>query len=333
MDKILTIVIPAYNVENYIEKTIESLIIPEILDDIEILIINDGSLDTTEQKALVYEEKYPDSIRIISKNNGGHGSAINCGIQNATGKYVKILDGDDWVDKIGIQKLVEKLKKNSQYDLIINPFETVNNNTGAKERKEFSGVKFNYEYSFDEICSLDTVFGMPAITYLTSLLKEHHIHIDENRYYVDQEYNLFPVPYIKSVVFYEDCIYQYRIFNQSQSVSRNNFCKNRKMHEEVIFSLLEFLNQKKEEMSRNKIEYFLFAVTKMLSVQFNIYFLMDSNIKVKQEMLQFYEKVNNLCPEVFSVSKNKRIRLLVKSRFCLYPILAFVTKQMKKNVN
>lgn len=111
MDKILTIVIPAYNVENYIEKTIESLIIPEILDDIEILIINDGSLDTTEQKALVYEEKYPDSIRIISKNNGGHGSAINCGIQNATGKYVKILDGDDWVDKIGIQKLVEKLKK------------------------------------------------------------------------------------------------------------------------------------------------------------------------------------------------------------------------------
>lgn len=330
MIKILTVVIPAYNVEKYIDKTINTLIIPDILDDIEILIINDGSFDTTKEKAMIYENLYPQSIRVISKSNGGHGSAINCGIENASGKYIKILDGDDWVEGIGMKKLVENLKRDSEYDLVLNPFETVDNRTGEKEKKEFPGIKYGYKYNFCELCLSNNVFGLPAITFRTSLLKENGICIDENKYYVDQEYILYPVPYIQSVILYEDCVYQYRIFNQAQSVSRDNFCKNRKMHQEIIYTLLEFLKQNERQMDWERTKYFLFAVSKMLSVQFDIYLLMCDGKEAKKEMIEFYKKASSLCPEVFSISKNRRIKLLIKSKFSLYSVIACITKYMKK---
>ena len=96
--KILTITVPAYNAEKYLDRCLQSFLVPEILDALEVLVINDGSRDSTSDIASRYVNQYPDTFHLINKKNGGHGSGINCGIAHATGKYFKIVDADDWLN-------------------------------------------------------------------------------------------------------------------------------------------------------------------------------------------------------------------------------------------
>ena len=95
MGKILTIVIPTYNMEKYLDKCLSSLIMPRNMDDLEVLIVNDGSKDSSLQIARRYEALYPQTFIVIDKDNGNYGSCINCGLKNASGKYFKVLDADD----------------------------------------------------------------------------------------------------------------------------------------------------------------------------------------------------------------------------------------------
>lgn len=111
MNKILTITVPSYNTEKYIDECMPFLLDDSIVDDIEILVVSDGSKDKTVEVATKWSEKYPQTIRVIEKENGGHGSTINRGILEARGKYFKVVDGDDWVKTDNLVKLVDFLKK------------------------------------------------------------------------------------------------------------------------------------------------------------------------------------------------------------------------------
>ena len=97
--KVLSVVVPMYNVEAYISQCLDSFAVPEVLGQVEILVIDDGGTDGSAAIAQTYEEKYPGSYRVIHKENGGHGSTINKGIETASGKYFRVVDGDDWVDR------------------------------------------------------------------------------------------------------------------------------------------------------------------------------------------------------------------------------------------
>ena len=110
-EKILTVTIPSYNVEAYLEDCLESFVNSEVMDDIEVLIVNDGSSDNTAKIAQRYVDKYENTFRLINKENGGHGSTINTGVREAKGKYFKVVDGDDWVDTRSFIHLVKVLKE------------------------------------------------------------------------------------------------------------------------------------------------------------------------------------------------------------------------------
>lgn len=121
MEKILTVVVPTYNAEKYLRDNLESFEIPELMQDIEILIVNDGSTDHSLEIAREYAERYPDTYRVITKENGGHGSGINCGIEYALGSYFKVVDADDWVGKEAFVSLVRTLKT-SDADVVYSGF-------------------------------------------------------------------------------------------------------------------------------------------------------------------------------------------------------------------
>ena len=125
MNKILTISIASYNAEKDIPRCLDSFIQTTVFDKLDIIVVNDGSSDNTSQVASEYAKKYPNSIRVVDKENGGHGSTINTGITYAKGKYFKIVDSDDWVNKDGLEDLVSYLE-NNDIDLVINPFHTIN---------------------------------------------------------------------------------------------------------------------------------------------------------------------------------------------------------------
>ena len=95
MNKILSIVVPVYNTEKYIKRCLDSIVIDDVIEDIEILIVSDGSKDSAINIAKEYNEKYPKSVIIVEKDNGGHGSTINKGLEIASGKYFRVLDSDD----------------------------------------------------------------------------------------------------------------------------------------------------------------------------------------------------------------------------------------------
>lgn len=221
MSKVLTIVIPSYNVEAYLRDTLESFIAPEILSDIEVLIVNDGSKDQTPEIAKEYEEKYPDTFRLISKKNGGHGSTINRGIEEATGKYFKVVDGDDWVNTSDFVELVRKLKF-TDADYVVTKYYQVNDKTKEKKVIEFPFLKRNPKCKFDEAAK-HVQIPMHALVIKTFILQEYQIRLDEHCFYVDVEYILFPIPYVKTVEYYDIIVYMYRLAVATQSVSMQGF--------------------------------------------------------------------------------------------------------------
>ena len=116
--KALTILIPVYNTEKYIKRCLDSLIVSEIMDDIEILVVNDGGKDHSVEIIQKYVDSYPETVRLIDKENGGHGSTINAGIKEAKGKYFRVLDSDDWFNSTDFVKFVNRLKSEDA-DLVV----------------------------------------------------------------------------------------------------------------------------------------------------------------------------------------------------------------------
>ena len=106
--KYISFAIPCYNSEAYMAQAIESILPGG--EDVEILIVNDGSKDRTAEIGKEYEEKYPGIVKLINKENGGHGDAVNAGLSHASGKYFKVVDSDDWVDRISLMKILNVLK-------------------------------------------------------------------------------------------------------------------------------------------------------------------------------------------------------------------------------
>ena len=109
--KTLTFVVPAYNMTEYLERCVMSLIAAKRNDDIEVLIVDDGSSDGTLEMAQKFEARYPGIVRAIHQENKGHGGAVNTGIAAASGMYVKVVDADDWVGPESLEQVMAVLRE------------------------------------------------------------------------------------------------------------------------------------------------------------------------------------------------------------------------------
>ena len=189
MEKLLTVVIPSYNVEQYLNQTLESFVIDsQWLEKLEILIVDDGSKDHTADIGKEYEHRYPGIFHVISKENGGHGSTINRGIQEAKGKYFKVVDGDDWVDSSGFQNFIKMLER-CDTDFVIANYYEVNDQSKEKTEKTFPQLEEDKKMNLKEVITKIQI-PMHALTIKTDILKTNKIKLDEHCFYVDVEYVL-----------------------------------------------------------------------------------------------------------------------------------------------
>lgn len=260
--KILTIAIPSYNIGRYIDRSVSSIISSGAINDIELLIVNDGSTDDTYKKSIRYCEEYPDNVFIINKENGHYGSAINIAIQNASGKYFKILDGDDEFNPRGLANLVSFLKNIDPTDMIITDYETVFESSERIKRSCFY-IHPRINLQFDNITGLSPV-SMHALTFRTYVLQEHDIRLDEGIAFTDAEYMLYPIPYIEYVTYLPELVYSYKIGRPGQSADLSYVDKNMYSHTKVVKSCLSWFNSVLPSLSEAKRLYISTRIARLI---------------------------------------------------------------------
>lgn len=221
--KLLTFAIPCYNSEAYMEKCIESILPGG--EDIEIIIVDDGSKDRTAEIADAYAKKYPTIVRAIHQENGGHGEAVNTGMRNASGLYFKVVDSDDWVDAGAYQQILDKLRelvggKNSLDMLLAN---YVYEKEGAKHKKVMrqTGLPKNRIFTWSDVRHFykGHYILMHSVIYRTKLLRECGLELPKHTFYVDNLYVYQPLPSVRSMYYMDVDFYRYFIGRDDQSVN------------------------------------------------------------------------------------------------------------------
>lgn len=228
--KLITFTIPSYNSQEYMGHVIDNLV--AVGDEIEVIIVNDGSTDETGKIAAEYEKKYPTIVKAIQKENGGHGSGVMAGIRNATGLFYKVVDSDDWVETKDVIELLGLIKKHMaeglEVDLYITNYvyEHVNDHSSyvMHYRKCLPAEKpFTWEQM--KHVKLDTVLLMHSLLYRLDKLKASGMELPNHTFYVDDIYAYVPLPFMKTIFYHDLDLYHYFIGREDQSVNYGTMCK------------------------------------------------------------------------------------------------------------
>ena len=223
--KLLSIAIPCYNSAAYMEKCIKSCLAGG--DDVEIIIVDDGSTkDDTLKIAKEYEAKYPNIVKAVHQENGGHGQAVNTGLANATGMFFKVVDSDDWVDVKSYKKILTKLKsfveEDDLPDMLIANY--VYEKVGAKRKKVIhyeNALPVDRMFGWDEMghFKVDQYILMHSVIYRTQLIKEFGLKLPEHTFYVDNIFVFEPLPVVQKMYYMNVNFYRYFIGREDQSVN------------------------------------------------------------------------------------------------------------------
>ena len=228
--KYISFTIPCYNSQEYMDKAIESIL--KGGEDVEIIIVNDGSKDRTSEIAHEYEEKYPTIIKAVDKENGGHGDAVNTGLKHATGLYFKVVDSDDWVDEASLMKILETLHKlveeDKMVDMLISNY--VYEKVGVKHKRV---IHYQNVIPQEKIITwkdlgkfqIGQYILMHSVMYRTELLRRCKLELPKHTFYVDNIYVYYPLPHVKTLYYLNVNFYRYFIGRDGQSVNEQNMIK------------------------------------------------------------------------------------------------------------
>lgn len=277
---ILSVIIPSYNVQSYIRHTVFSLLDHKNANKLELLIVNDGSKDDTAKIADELVKKYTfgskSLVRVINKENGGHGSTINVGIKEAAGKYIKVVDGDDTVDSEEFSKLIDILETEDSDIILNNYMEDFAKDNYLNLMKIYTHLKPGVKYHFDDLCYEDygfTSWGpiLSCSSYKTEMLKNGRFELSEKMFYVDMELNVNVAILCDTITYYDLNIYRYLLGRDGQSVNRKSYTRNYKHHENVCINIIDTYYKHYDILSKSKKNYIEnHLILPMLSTQYQI---------------------------------------------------------------
>jgi len=317
--KLLTVSIAAYNVEDYIEKALDSCLIPHI-DLLDIIVVDDGSTDDTSTKAKLYQERYPSSITVVEKENGGYGSTLNTSLLLARGKYFRYLDGDDWFDSAQLDRLVQLLNK-IEDDVIITPY--VKRYERSQESELIDQLSNTEEgsYPFNEL-SINQGMTCP-ITYRTEVLRNANVVFTEHCFYVDNEYALLPMRDVKTATVLHLPLYQYRIGREGQSVSIKAIVKHLDDQKIIAYRLLDEFSE--DGLFEGQYPAKEFVITKLYGITMSVYrnlLLANPSKKNKASLIQFDARLQGY-PQLYKLirQRSRIVKVLHSTHYFGYRLL------------
>ena len=333
-EKMLSVVIPTYNIEKYIEKCLSSFVDKELLPKIEVIIVNDGSKDNSSDFAKKFVKKYPDSFIVIDKENGGHGSTINKGLEVAKGKFFMVVDGDDWIDSKALCKVVHVLENNKDLDAIF--YNTV------KEIQAYNMQRFrNLNRLFKEgTINLETVkfdidrqIGLSNTIYKTENLKKINLKLAEKTVYVDVEYMTYPLTTIKKAIYVNEYVYHYLIGRPTQSINIKTALSHIEDKKRVITNVFNYFNNlDKNKISKFALNSYKYKMASFIESYYNILITGDKNFTTMiKEFDKYVEKSDK---EVYKIMSKKYLHILLARKLNYSKIIIkctyFIDKNLKK---
>ena len=323
--KILTVSIAAYNVEKFIEQTLKSILVNNI-DDLEVLVEDDGGTDGTAEIVKKYEEKYQGIVKFVHKENGGYGSTINKSIKLAQGKYFKQLDGDDWYDSENFEKFLNILRK-TDVDVVYSPYKRFYEKFNKYETKDYFENSISGEYEVEEIINKSVQhLSMYTVTYKTQILKDNNINLKTKCLYTDKEYAMYPMVYSNKIYISHLPIYVYRIGREEQSMSISSKRKHYQEHIDVTYRALEIIYKKLNEIEKNKRNYLIkYLGYDCAATVSDFLIILPTNKENLNKIKDFEKKISNQYKEVYDImiKRSKILNILKKSNYnyLVYKIL------------
>ena len=294
--KYISFAIPCYNSQEYMANAIESILPGG--EDVEIIIVNDGSKDRTSEIAHEYMEKYPSIIRVVDKENGGHGDAVNSGLSHAQGKYFKVVDSDDWVDRESLEKILALLhnleEEQTTIDMLISNY--VYEKVGATHKKVIhyrNVLPQDWVFKWDDIghFRLDQYILMHSVIYRTDMLKLSQIHLPKHTFYVDNIYVYYPLPYVRKIYYLDVDFYWYYIGREDQSVNEKIMIKRLDQQIFVTKTMID-MYQLKDVNSKKLRQYMINYLAIMMTVSSILCIRSKSkeNLEKKKELWEYLKK-------------------------------------------
>ncbi len=318
--KILTVAVPAYNVEKTLAATLASLCVEEALPELDIVVVNDGSTDGTAAVAARFAALHPGSVRVLSQQNGGHGAAVNTGIAAAQGIFFRVLDGDDRVDAQGLVLLLALLRS-TQADLVAADYRKVLPDGQNAGDMPFRGVEAGRLYRFEELPTDGSVyFGIHSSTFRTALLREHGVRLQEHTFYVDTEFALLPIPHVEAVEFLGKCVTLYTVGSAGQSISAASFVARYDDHLRVVKRLTEFARGSAERTPRAQLDYIYSVLGKLCFTQYMLAAYYDEDASRGRRRAREFDAWLKQNPRLYALlGKSLTIRVLRASHFAVRP--------------
>ena len=294
--KYISFAIPCYNSEAYMEKAIQSILSGG--EDVEIIVVNDGSSDGTSEVAKKYEEKYPGIVKAVDKENGGHGDAVNTGLAHATGVYFKVVDSDDWVDEEALLKILSAVKgfvdADSKVDMLISNY--VYEKVGMTHKKVIhyrNVLPQNQVFRWDDIGSfhLDQYILMHSVIYRTEMLRLCQLKLPKHTFYVDNIYVYYPLPHVRTLYYMDVDFYRYFIGREDQSVNEKVMIS--RIDQQIyvtksMISMYELRMVESKKLRKYMINYLaiMMTVSSILCIRSKV----NENLKKKKELWVYLKK-------------------------------------------
>ena len=296
--KLLSVTVPCYNSQAYMRNCVDSLL--EGGDLVEILIVDDGSQDDTGKIADEYAAKYPNIVRAIHQENGGHGEAVNTGIKNATGLYFKVVDSDDWVNAEAYHAILDKLQEIAGgpqvLDMMISNF--VYEKQGAKRKKIMRYTKYMPEgeiFTWKEMgrMPLGKYILMHSVIYRTGLLRECGLVLPKHTFYVDNLFVYQPLPSVRTMYYMDVNFYRYFIGREDQSVNEQVMIG--RIDQQILVTKLMIGYYDVMKISNRKLRHYMIQYLEIMMTISSVLAIKSGtseNLEKKKELWQYLKKQN-----------------------------------------
>ncbi|MDR3602046.1 MAG: glycosyltransferase family 2 protein [Desulfosporosinus sp.] len=285
--KLLSIVVPSYNSQDYLRHCLDTVV--QGGQEVEVIVVDDGSTDSTAEIAREYCDLFPEIVRLEQKTNGGHGSAVNRGLEVATGTYFKVVDSDDWLDIPDYMSVLSLLRSIGSVDLLITNYVYEYSYNGKHKVMQYRNVfpqnkvitwNSTQRFHFDQLMLMHSMF------YRTALLRQCGIKLPEHTFYVDNLIAYLPLPYVKSLVYLDCSPYHYFIGRAGQSVNTQVMIRQIDQQLKVTRMMIEAYDIFNDIECENLRRYMLFYLSMMVAITItHIYIAEDKGLSCKADEL------------------------------------------------